>query len=242
MKISTDGIKAILFDLDGTLRHNRPHGFDIFWNFVVKLGVEETESIRRQAAQWAHEYWADSEDLTVDIDTYGRENNEFWVNYTRRQLGAIGVNGDQGEEWAVLAHKNFRKTYKPEDVIPEDVFETLPKLREAGYTVGLVTNRSDPVNKYMAKTKLDTLVDFYFTAGEIGFWKPKPEIFNYALGLAHAKPHEAIYVGDNYFADIVGAKNANIPAVLFDMYDVFPDADVPVIQSIGALGDVLLER
>lgn len=240
MNIKTNGTKAILFDLDGTLRHSVPHGFDVFWEFAVGLGVEKNEDIRRKTAQWSHQYWADSEYLLVDMEMYGRENDEFWINYTRRQLLSMGVNGEQVDEWALLAHQNFRENYNPEDMIPEDVFDTLPKLREAGYTVGVVTNRSDPVNEYMAKTGLDKLVDFYFTAGEIGSWKPNPEIFYYALGLANAKPEEALYIGDNYFADVVGAKKANIPAVLFDMYDVFPDADVPVIQSIGELGEMLL--
>lgn len=242
MNIKANGTKALLFDLDGTLRHSVPHGFDVFWEFVVGLGVEKNEHMRRQAAQWAHQYWADSEYLLVDIETYGHENDEFWVNYTRRQMLAMGVNGGQVGEWALLAHENFRENYNPEDMIPEDVFETLPKLREAGYTVGVVTNRSDPIDEYMAKTKLDTLVNFYLTAGEIGSWKPSPEIFYYALGLANAKPEEALYIGDNYFADVLGAKKANIPAVLFDMYDVFPDADVPVIRSIGELGEMVLEK
>jgi len=79
-------------------------------------------------------------------------------------------------------------------------------------------------------------------AGEIGAWKPHPEIFYYALGLANAKPQEAVYVGDNYYADVKGAFNANIQPVLIDPGNVFPGIDCPVICTIGELNELLVAK
>ncbi|MGF1505605.1 MAG: HAD hydrolase-like protein, partial [Anaerolineae bacterium] len=42
-----------------------------------------------------------------------------------------------------------------------------------------------------------------------------------ALDLAGCKPAEAVYVGDNYYADVVGAQRAGLPAVLIDQYGVY---------------------
>ncbi|MEK6221020.1 MAG: HAD family hydrolase [Chloroflexota bacterium] len=235
----TENITTVLFDLDGTLRHSVPTGHDVFWEYAATLGAENTPESRRKAQQWGHSYWADSEDLLIDLETFGKENDEFWQNYTRRHLLALGFSIDEAQKWAVPAHKHMRKNYHPEDIIPDDVPETLTALRKANYTIGLVTNRTDPIDNYMENNGLNKLVDFYFAAGEIGTWKPKPEIFFYALGLANAKPQEAIYVGDNYYADIVGARSANIQPILIDPHNFFPEADCPTIEAIGELTPML---
>lgn len=236
-----DTIKTVLFDLDGTLRHSVPNGHIIFWDFAEKLGAPNGPESRKKALLWAHEYWSDSQDLLIDVQTYGQENADFWVNYSRRHLLALGTDEENAEDWAPQINNHMRSRYKPEDVIPEDVPETLGKLKAAGYTLGLVTNRSDPVDEYLDKVELKSFFDFYFAAGEIGVWKPKPEIFYYALGLAGAKPHEALYVGDNYFADIIGARNANIEPILMDPDGLWNgDAGCTSIREIGELQGMLL--
>lgn len=52
-------------------------------------------------------------------------------------------------------------------------------------------------------------------------WKPDRLIFDEALKKAGVAAHEAVYVGDNYYADILGAINAGMAAVLVDRRDVF---------------------
>ncbi|MBI3158974.1 MAG: HAD family hydrolase [Chloroflexi bacterium] len=238
-----DGIKAVIFDLDGTLRQSRPDGHELFWDYAAKLGAPDGPDRRRKALQWSHEYWADSEDLLIDLKTYGMENGEFWLNYAKRHLLALGARRAQALDWAAQMHQFMSENYDPEDIIPDDVIPTLAALRQRGYTVGLVTNRSRPVPEYLEEKGLLPHLDFQFAAGEIGMWKPKPEIFYYALGLANARPHEALYVGDNYFADVVGARGANILPVLIDPQGLWEGvADCATIRAIGELAAFLPER
>jgi predicted HAD superfamily phosphohydrolase YqeG len=42
-------------------------------------------------------------------------------------------------------------------------------------------------------------------------------------------------VGDNYFADVVGARNAGIQPILIDPVNLFPEADCVVIDTISDL-------
>lgn len=238
--INPEQLTTVLFDLDGTLRHSIPHGEDVFMEFAVGLGAPADPETRKEARRWAHRYWADSECLLEDVKTYGKENGDFWENYELRHLKAMGISPSQADEWAPLVHRHMNEGYQSEDHIPEDIFPTLKAMRQAGYTLGLVTNRSNPVDEYVQETGLEEHLDFYFAAGEIGTWKPKPEIFYYALGLANAKPQETIYVGDNYYADVVGAQNANIQPILIDPHNIFPDAGVPVISAIGELRELLV--
>jgi HAD superfamily hydrolase (TIGR01549 family) len=240
--INPEKLTTVIFDLDGTLRRSVPDGEEVFLDYAASLGAPITQEARNKARRWSYDYWADSECLLIDVKAYGKVGGEFWENYAWRQLQAMGVSNTQAKEWAPLVHQHIKENYDPEDVIPEDVIPTLKALRAADLTVGLVTNRENPVDDYLHEVGLVEHLDFFFTAGDIGAWKPAPEIFYYALGLANAKPEEAVYIGDNYYADVLGASNANIQPILIDPDGIFSEADCPVIHAIGELADLLVVK
>jgi FMN phosphatase YigB (HAD superfamily) len=55
------------------------------------------------------------------------------------------------------------------------------------------------------------------------------------------EPEGALYVGDNYFADIVGAQSAGLKAVLIDPVNLFPEANCMVIERLPELESILAE-
>jgi len=59
------------------------------------------------------------------------------------------------------------------------------------------------------------------------------------MGLARSLPEETLYIGDNYYADVVGAQEAGMVAVLIDRERIFPDPDCPTIYEIGELPGLL---
>ena len=87
---------------------------------------------------------------------------------------------------------------------------------------------------------LATYFEFALAAGEVNSWKPDEVIFQYALERAGTCPECTMYVGDNYYADIVGAQRAGLQAVLLDPEGVFPDAECPVILSLEELAQTLV--
>ena len=230
---------TILFDLDGTLRESIPGGDRFMLDHAASLGVECSPECVMNTRQWAHQYWANSECLMLDEKTYGRGEAAFWENYARRTLESIGAPAEQVEKLSPLLHAHMSEHYQPQDFIPEDVIPTLIKLREAGLTLGLLTNRSNPVDEYLSRVGLAEHLDFFIAAGEIGIWKPEPEIFYYSLGAARAVPSRTIYIGDNYYADIIGARRAGITPILIDREGIFPNADCLMINEIGDLLEVL---
>ena len=50
-------------------------------------------------------------------------------------------------------------------------------------------------------------------SGEVSWKKPSQHIFKIALSKLSTKPEETIFVGDDYEADIVGAKNVGMKTV-----------------------------
>ena len=84
--ISPTDIKAIFFDLDGTLRHSVPSGGEVFTDYVKTMGLQVNEEARLRALRWEHFYWASSVDLRDDLLAHSGETERFWIEYSRRRL------------------------------------------------------------------------------------------------------------------------------------------------------------
>jgi len=229
------GLRTLLFDLDGTLRFNRPSYTDAFYNYAVSLGVPDGAERRRRAARWSHYYWAQSDELFVDLQTYPGSEDEFWLNYAVRSLRAFDCPDEYAQEFAPQVHEYMTYQHKPVSWVPPDVPETLGALKAAGFRLALVTNRSKPCDEELAQLGLQDFFELALTAGEANAWKPDPAIFVQALQRLGASAAAAMYVGDNYYADVVGARQAGLQPILLDPRELFPEAECLVIRTIGEL-------
>src|SRR2546423_15622480 len=59
-------------------------------------------------------------------------------------------------------------------------------------------------------------LEFVLDSSAIGVEKPDPRIFRMALERSGLAPDEAVYIGDIYSIDVVGARAAGMQAVLLD--------------------------
>ncbi|MBM7661542.1 pyrophosphatase PpaX [Bacillus mesophilus] len=90
----------------------------------------------------------------------------------------------------------------------EGVYETIEALHKKGYKLGIVTTKlRHTVNMGLRLTKLDQFFDVVVTLDDVKNAKPDPEPVQLALAQLHAKPEEAIMIGDNHH-DIVSGQNA----------------------------------
>ncbi|MBM3145843.1 MAG: HAD family hydrolase [Chloroflexi bacterium] len=234
--------ETILFDLDGTLRHNIPSADAIQFGFAVGLGVPDSWECRRKGARWVHYYWAQSDDLLRDIEKHDLLERSFWDNYATRYFMALGVPEDGAVELGPRLARLMEEGFNPQSMVYPEAFDTLAAIREAGYNLGLVSNRSHPCHEECQELGLLPYFDFAYAAVDVGAWKPDPAIFDRALRETGSPPERTIYIGDNYYADIVGAKNAGITPVLLDPEEIFPDAECVVVRSLGELREMLIPR
>jgi len=232
-------IKAILFDLDGTLRFNNPTGDQVFIKYVRELGLNISDEDETRAQRWEHYYFANSPEIKADLDQY-QDRNEFWVNFARRRLVALGCHPRAAQLLASEASAYMAENYKPQTHVPEEVFALLASVKECGYVLGVVSNRDDPFHDELKELKLDSYFKFSLAGGEVNSFKPDPRIFEHALELSGTSANETIYVGDNYFADIIGSRRAGLVPVLLDPSGLFPEADCAVIKSFHEFPDLLM--
>jgi HAD superfamily hydrolase (TIGR01549 family) len=231
---SHNSIQAILFDLDGTLRHNHPNGFEAFIEYLAELGHTLSLPQILRAERWNHYYWATSSDLKTDIEALGEDTPAFWTRHAERMLLAFEVNHDNAA-LAQRIHQMFTERYKPINHVPEEVLPTLERLRSIGYTLGLVSNRVDPLDPLVLEFGFTGLFQFTLSAGQAQSWKPAPEIFLQAAALARCAPEAAVYVGDNYYADVEGARGAGLQPILIDPKGIFPEPGCPVIRALSEI-------
>ncbi len=82
------------------------------------------------------------------------------------------------------------------------------------YKMHIITNGFEEVqHRKMINSNLLQFFDKIITSEEVGVKKPNPKIFHFALEKSNAKVEESIMIGDNFEADILGAKNIGMHTI-----------------------------
>lgn len=98
-----------------------------------------------------------------------------------------------------------------------NAIETLKNLKSLGFTLHIITNGFQEVQFIkLENSGLKEFFDIIVCSELIGKNKPDPAIFHHAFELTNCKPKNALMIGDDYYADITGAINSGIQAILFD--------------------------
>ncbi len=236
-------LKAILFDLDHTLIDwSEAESWDDFlrrhfghvWNFVH----DEVHPL----------YDATLEDMLTSFSFMLRA---AWHSGTRtliapnfphvlrETLTTLGVPPERVDVPEVM--RVFRwQPMQGERVYP-DVPEVLPQLVAQGVELGVVTNASAPMRYRDAELAAFGLLDYFprcrIAATEVGYLKPHRAIFQRALDTLGVEAHEVVFVGDNLEADIKGAQQVGMLAVLRDHGKVVDQwaSDAPDVRPDGAI-------
>ncbi len=98
---------------------------------------------------------------------------------------------------------------------PEDNEGALEKVSGKGYRMGIISNFDYAPAAYslIEKFGIGRFFEKIIISEEVGWRKPKPIIFVRAMELLDISPEEALFVGDNFRADICGAKGVGMDAV-----------------------------
>ena len=161
------------------------------------------------------------------------ESRSMAGNYFRYLLEDLGVTDP--ETWEALAE--WRRSYnRPVGLWNEadpEAERVLRRLRARGLGTGVVSNSNGSVRAILEELGLARHLDFVLDSSVVGVEKPDPRIFLMALETARVAPAEAVYVGDLYSVDVLGARGAGLAAILLDQGGVWSDVDCPVARSLS---------
>lgn len=127
--------------------------------------------------------------------------------------------------------------------------EVLEGLAARGFRLAILSNwpLAATVDRYAAAAGWDRHLAGIFVSQRIGTIKPHPAIFAFAAGALGCAPHEILHVGDDWAADVVGAREAGwrvaylrdhqadtpLPTS-FRTADVVPDIELDRLEELPA--------
>ena len=118
--------------------------------------------------------------------------------------------------------------------------EALERLKQGGMRLAVVSNSDGRAAAALAAGGLLGVFEFVIDSAEVGVEKPDPRIFQIALERMGVSAADALYVGDLYEVDVVGARAAGLDVVLLDPNGEHTGRDVRTVRSVAELADRLL--
>jgi putative hydrolase of the HAD superfamily len=128
-----------------------------------------------------------------------------------------------------------------------DVEPAVEALTAAGLRLAVVSNWLWGGSELIHTLELARHFEALIISARVGYQKPHPRIFEHALEVLDAEPGTAVHVGDNYRADVVGARRVGITPVLIDRRGAdaarasleHGEPDLPLVRDLFELLDLL---
>jgi REG-2-like HAD superfamily hydrolase len=212
--------------------------------------------------------WLDHPFIVSLLRDYGVETTadeliaaEYGAKLLLDELVRGGNGGDDASRGRIFFAEVFRRLGIPAERFPaiaqrlytrhaernlwctvrERTTETLDELRRRGYRLGVISNADGRVEALLGSLDLLRHFEFVLDSGSVGVEKPDPRIFRMALERLGIEPHEAVYVGDVYEIDVVGARAAGMRAILLDPLMRLGHLDCERIAALHELPERLAE-
>jgi HAD superfamily hydrolase (TIGR01549 family) len=219
-------IKAIFFDAGGTLIHlDSSH---ICGLISAEMGADPSPDKFRRA-----QYVAMLRVAQLVAEGAG-STETLKAQFYSTLLPEIGVPADKLRQAVecILQLAHAEMLWRKAD---ESTPLTLRGLKERGIMLGVISNSDGRIEDAFEQAGLSSYFDFFIDSFLVGVEKPDPKIFHIATERAQIAPAQAAYVGDLYSVDVVGARDAGLIPVLYDPYELNPQADCIRIRMLGEL-------
>ncbi|SNR45761.1 putative hydrolase of the HAD superfamily [Lutibacter agarilyticus] len=198
-------INHIFFDLDHTL-----------WDFETNSDIAFRTIFNKN-------------NVHVNIDKflnyYRNINQKYWKLYREERVSKEALRFGRLKD--TFDKINFKIKDEVINNLAVDYIEVLPDSNLLfdgahdilahlfpNYELHIITNGFNEVQyKKIEKSDLTKYFKTIITSEDVGVKKPNPIIFEYALEKTNAKSTESVMIGDNWEADIMGAKNAGFDVI-----------------------------
>jgi putative hydrolase of the HAD superfamily len=144
-----------------------------------------------------------------------------WSYYHRVFVRFAGVPSDRIDDALAGLAALFRSPVPTTwNVVPMGVIEDLRDLAATGVAIAVVSNADGLVEATLRRCEIpfDVVIDSTI----VGYAKPQPEIFAFALEKLNVAANDAVHVGDMASADVDGAHAAGIRPLHLDPFGDCP--------------------
>ncbi|MEM3383633.1 MAG: HAD family hydrolase [Nitrososphaerales archaeon] len=216
-------IKAVIFDLDGTLVK--------FTLDFVKARKEAIVEIKRKGIK--------IDDLSEKLSIYSM------LKMIKESTDEKTFSDLEKSLWAILEKIELKAANETE--IQPDTIQTLTKIKKLGLKMAIVTNNGSKATSIVTKRfGLNNFFDVIITREDSSELKPDGGSIEKAMEILGINSNEAIYVGDGII-DILAAKKANVVSIavptgvssIKNLIEAKPDYLINSLKDIISLIDLL---
>jgi len=226
--------RTIFFDAGNTLLQMN---YEVLAEQISGRGVPVTPAEVR-LAEWRARVRLDAT-LAPGTST---ESGSTSGRYLRYLLEGLGVT----DEPRVQAITEWRRGYNlPVGLWHQPDPEAAAALRalaDLGIRAAVISNSNGSVRSILTELGLARHLEFVLDSAELGVEKPDPRIFRLALARAGVEPADAVYIGDLYSVDVLGARQVGMEGILLDPGDCWGERDCPRAPGLLAACDLALGR
>ena len=190
--------QAVIFDLFGTL-------VDDFVSSVGQMHTELPAALQVPPEQFMH-LWRQ----TTEMRTIGAfQTVEASIEYV---CAAIGVQAtiEQMSKAVKIRLQQIRRALKPRP----DALETLARLKNDGYKIGLLSNCSIEIPILWQETAFAELTDSAVFSSRVRLKKPDPRIYQLACERLGVTPEDCLYIADGENHELTAAAKAGLHPML----------------------------
>jgi putative hydrolase of the HAD superfamily len=196
-------IRAILFDMGGTLDGDGLHWLDRFVALYRDSGVTLPRETLRAAFDGAEAIAARDE----EIAQCGIE--AMVARHVRWQFDHLGMNDGHDTQRAARIVGGFVASVQAATAVNRML---LAELADRGFLLGVVSNGCGNVDRLCQEFGYSPYLSVVVDSRRAGVSKPDPRIFELAASGLAVPAADALAVGDSFERDIVPAKRAGLKA------------------------------
>jgi len=190
-------VQAVLFDYGGTLdgagRHWLPRFLETYRAAGLPLTFDRFRAAFDHATRCAYQ----------DARMGGLGLQGTIAFHVARQMEHLGVDG------RVIADRVITEFVRDSRAALEESRAVLTRVGRR-VTLGVISNFYGNLDRILEEVGVAPLLATIVDSGRVGLHKPAPEIFALAVQRIGCAPAEALYVGDSFEKDIVGARAAGL--------------------------------
>jgi putative hydrolase of the HAD superfamily len=228
-------VEAIFFDVGGTLVYTNLSHVDLLHQALLVIGykltrdnVVNSNDLARQAVARRRRRHA------ARMNT--SDASRMWLDHLAENLD-LDLHGVDLERQLTLAMREVER--RDPEVTDPDAPRLLATLKDRGFLLGVISNWSADLPAYLEERHLAKYFHAIIASEAVGASKPHREIFMRGLAAVDVGPERAMHVGDDYWADVVGARDIGIRPVLIDRDHEAVRSDCPTIERLKDLASLV---